>query len=228
MSCGYTGIFQQEPTEKVISIPKNLTMYAIGDDIGNELFLVVLSIGSYTNLSSIIQNTNYNKVTITFPSIDTMFVSDLYNTINKASTMKDITWMFPKQPSIPLSSACYNSYRNSDYFINTTNKEKSITFFENKIEEGKSVYDFIISTGNKVIYISNYLTNEKLQELLNDITIDEVHIPYSITLYGGLSYLDIIYTHKYNKKIFANSFSSFNDYIWYVNKGGTLPSMISV
>ena len=150
---------------------------------------------------------------ITSPACDSMFLSDLANALDDIRQIKsDVKIMYPKKHGLctttNIRGECFTKGMS---YINPTNAYISVKLLQNPSLEC-SVFDFKVTNETKSIYISNYLSKEIADIFFDDEFIDEIHIPYSHGLYGGLSYCDLIaIDKKYAKKFKPNSFACISD-----------------
>lgn len=226
---GYLGLFKQPIDSRYVS-----TIYGITDNTKGTLILVLLSPESFIDAYKISKLITYNQIYYIVPSLDVLFISDIFNLYMKIKNIKpNAKWVFPLNPPMSTSVEFENAqiktdslsvsiaplYNESLYYnqSNFYNYETSllINFVRSNIDDARNYYDIIIRDSIKTMYFSQYITQTKMEVLYNDITIDEVHLPYNSTLYGGLNYNQLVtLNNKYHNKLKVHSFLSVEEYLF--------------
>lgn len=212
---GYIGKFQQPILNYESQTP---TMFVLADDSCNELDLVLLTPGTFPWSYDIIKRINPKSVRLFVPTIREEFISDIFNLFTALSALiPTVKWVFPDKVS---HSTFYNGQIVSMSYINEHNSNLSITYIEN--ENVENVYDLVVKNDNGTHYFSQHLTKEKLDKLFDEYNIDYIHITTSNSIYGGLTYLDILNDgeRKYLNKIIPHSYSSMDEYYYITKKEG--------
>lgn len=212
LKSGYVGLFKQPYDKTNLS-----TLYCITDDMHEVLIMIILSPSAYADAYRICKNITYTDIYIITPSIDVLFLSDLFNLVTKLRIMKpSLKWVYPKTPGMNTSIGFSLSQMVTDKFI-----YEDYNYFEHHIiidfipisHEGRNFCNLLLRDGEKSIYFSQYLNIEMLDNLHNDDTIDEIHLPYNSTLYGGLNFNQIVFHHnRYHTKCRIHSFLSMEEY----------------
>lgn len=226
---GYLGLFKQPIDSKYVS-----TLYGITDESHGTLIMVLLTPESFIDAYKISKLITYNQIYFIVPSLDVLFISDIFNLYMKIKNIKpNAKWVFPLSPPMSTSAEFENAqirvdqlsigispvYNNLYYYNSSSyyNYETFIliTFIPSNANNDRNYYDIIIKDGTKTMYFSQYMTPEKIELLYNDISIDEIHIPYNSTLYGGLNYNQIVsIDNKYHNKLKVHSFLSVEEYLF--------------
>lgn len=211
---GYLGLFKQPIDSKYVS-----TMYGITDNTKDKLILILLSPSSFIDAYKISKHITYTEIYFVVPALDVLFISDIFNLFMKIKNIKpSAKWIFPKVPQIPTSVEFELGQIVTNHFVYDGyidyNFNISVEFI---LSDGESrpFYDIILNDGNKTIYFSQYNTQEKIELLYNNLTIDEIHIPYNSTIYGGLNYNQLVaLDNKYHNKLKVHSFLSIEEYLF--------------
>lgn len=203
---GYIGNFKQ-PLQKPESYRP--TMYAISDNMRNELSLILLTPGTYLYAHKYIERFNPQSVKLFTPTVRFEMISDIFNLFMTWKDNIPINWVFPE---ITNYYDFDNGLLKSDTYMNPYDSTLAIAYIKN--ENVEDVYDIIVYDNDSMRYFSQYLTIEKLYSLYDDISCTTIEIPYRSTMYGGLNYLDIQTTcnKKYLTKLVPHSFASIDEY----------------
>lgn len=209
---GYTGNFKQPLSDLSLYGP---TIYGVSDINKQELDLILLTPGCFYDAYKIIKQIGFIDVKIFIPSLDVLYISDIFNLIMDIAKYKPtIQWVFPLLPQIPTSTLFEAMQLKNTFYQNSIDSNITIEYIPSEIA-GRSVYDILVKDGNKTRYFCQYLSTTKLDLLYDLETIDEIHIPYTSTLYGGLDYMDAIsIDKKYASKLVANDFCSVDEYLY--------------
>ncbi len=208
----YIGLFKQPVDGKLKS-----TIYCITDRMKDRLIMIILTPSAFIDAYNISKRLTYTEIYYVVPSLDVLFVSDLFNIFMKIKTLKPYAkWIFPEKPDFQTSVEFELNQIVADHFMydgyNDYNFNVSLEFILSQ-DEGRKFYDILLNDGKKSIYFSQYMDADKLEKLYDDDTIDEIHIPYSSTLYGGLTYHQIMkISNKYYTKIRVHSFLTVEEY----------------
>ena len=202
---GYIGCFKQPIHQPERNVP---TMYILSDPLRYELDLVLLTPGTFLHAYQYITRFHAQNVRLFVPSLRYDFISDVYNLYMIGKDKMPIQWVFPEKTdyySFSLGQMIEEDYTNQH------DTRCSIRYQKN--ENVDDVYDIIISDSEGCHYFSQYLTKEKAIELFENPDIYDIHIPYSSTLYGGLTYCEVLLENvKYRTKFVPHSFSSESEY----------------
>ncbi len=212
---GYIGLFKQPVTD-----PTNLlsTVYCVADPNKNTAIFIVLTPQAYYTVFEIARRLTYVNIIIITPSMDILFASDIFNLFMYFHQFSDknVKWIFPIKLSYNSSidfednQIVTDNYAFNDPIYGFTNVSvvPAIELIESGID-GRIVYDIKLFDGDKTIYFSMYNTDTKSYMLFINEFIDEIHVNYNTSLYGGLYYDNIIaIDSNYAKKFIVNDFTS--------------------
>ena len=182
----------------------NPTMYMLSDLKRSEVDLVLLTPGSFLHAYKFLTTFNAKMVRLFVPSIRYEWISDIFNLYMLKKDKTVINWVFPKD--IDHTDFSDGLIKTMNY-MNLFDNNISISYVEN--ENVDDVYDIIIRDDTDVKYFSQYLTKEKAEELYDNIEYTSIHVPYSSTMYGGLTYNEVlnirsVYRTKYNPHSFIS------------------------
>lgn len=212
---GYVGRFQQPIINHNKQTP---TMFMLMDDAKDELDLILLTPGTFPWSYDEIKCINPKSVRLFVPTLREEFISDIFNLYTTLkSLMPVVKWVFPDKAT---HSTFYNGQIVSMSHVNEYNTQLSVSYIKN--DNAANVYDLVVKNENGSHYFSLHLTEEKLIELHDDFNIDYIHITTSNSIYGGLTYLDMLNSEntKYLDKLIPHSFSSMDEYYYITKKEG--------
>jgi len=207
---GYNGIIKSP----VDTINYSTPMYCICDNNIFDLYILLLYPGFYNDAINICRKVSNTMITFFIPSLETTYIDDLITLINEIASLKNnnIKWCYPTRTSYDFPYNFRNNQIKKSIIFNKFNSDISIEYIES-INGDSSLFDIIIRDGIKTKYFCQYLTEEKLNSLFDNKQINEVHLQYKNSTYGGLSYIDAInISHKYKNKLVAHSFNSLEEY----------------
>lgn len=209
----YVGLFKT-PLQK-IEIDKP-TMYLVCDKMKSEADLILLMPGSFLHAYTILKDLGVVNVRIFTPSLRPEFISDVFNLYMAFKSFLNIKWVFPELPFYEHVTFEDGQIRKANY-INQKDSSISISYIKN--ENVEDVYDIVVRDGKVSRYFSQYLTAEKLYELFMDPTCSTIEVPYSTSLFGGLTYKKISskLRKKFLNKVRPHSFASIEEYDYYDN-----------
>jgi len=215
---GYTGLFNSIITDPADTF--GVSLYALADENMNELALIILSSDFYTDAYRIIIGTSIPNIKVFIPYLNETNLTDFQNLIINASAIKpNISWMYPILP-LGGSSNFNSKHRLLTFYQNTFNSNLFINYYPSG---DSNYYDIFIREPNNSRYFCQYITQEKLNLLYDDISINEIHVPYSTSLEGSLDYQSISeLDSKYSSKLYAHSFSTTQEYYLAVINGANL------
>lgn len=203
---GYIGNFKQ-PLQKPEAYRP--TIYALSDYLRNELALILLTPGTYLHAYKYIKRFNPKSVKLFTPTLRIEMVSDIFNLYMNCRDGIPIEWVYP------IASEHYDFDKGlvkSESYINTFDVTLGISYVKN--DNVEDVYDIVVHDNSSVRYFTQYLTQEQLDTLYENPAYSTIELPYTSTMYGGLSYFDIKTTckKKYLTKLVPHSFSSIDEY----------------
>lgn len=208
---GYTGLFKQ-PIQ--LSATYGPTIYCVSDLNKEEAVFLLITPESFLDVYNLAKSMAIQNVKLIVPAFDVLFISTIFNLFMALKPIKPgIKIIYPESSTIETSPEFENGLELTDTYIHPIDNSIGISFVKDKYELSRTFYDIIIRDGEKVRYLAQYLNKEKAALLFDDETIDEIHIPYSSTLYGGLNYLELMQLNpEYRKKYVAHSFASITEY----------------
>lgn len=203
---GYVGRFKQpiqQPNED------KATMFAVSDELNMELDLILLTPGAFLDAYHFIRQFNACYYRIFVPTLRYEFISDFINLYMSLKNIYPIKWVFPDE--IDHYDFSKGQIKTNTY-INENNPRLSISYVPTELD---GVYDIIVRNIDGVHYFCQYLTESCARELFRDREYTYIHIPVSSTVYGGLTYLQVVkLDRRYKQKFIPHSFTSieqFND-----------------
>jgi hypothetical protein len=154
------------------------------------------------------------NVKLLVPALDVLFISDIFNLFMTLKNIKpNIKWIFPVTPLISRSVEFESGQQMLSTYTHPNDSSIGITYVKDTYEGSRDFYDIVITDGVKTIYLAQYINATKAELLHANNTITEVHVPYSSTLYGGLSYVTLLNLYpSYYDKFVINSFISVDEY----------------
>lgn len=182
----------------------NPSMYMVSDSLKHELDLILLTPGTFLHAYKFITSFNAKCVRLFLPSLRPEFISDVFNLYMLLKDKIPIKWVFPED---------YDHYSFSFGHIKTAAYQNqfdpnlTITYVSNEnVEKG---YDIIVRSSDSTNYFSFYLTEKSARELCNNKDYTFIHVQKSSTLYGGLTYDEVLkLNHKYKRKLIPRDFTS--------------------
>lgn len=201
---GYVGLFRQpiqRPTEDKV------TMFAVSDSVNTELDLILLSPGAFLDAYRFIKQFNACYYRIFVPSLRYEYISDFLNLYMSLKNIYPIKWVFPDE--FDHYDFSKGQIKTSTY-INENDSSISISYVKTEID---GLYDIIVRNADSVHYFCQYLTESRAKQLFRDRSYTYIHIPVSSTIYGGLSYLQVIKLDRhYRRKFIPHSFTSIEQF----------------
>lgn len=181
---GYIGRLKQPLQYPQVDRP---TMFMVADSLKTELDMILLTPGTYLHAYKYIMSYKPRSVVIFAPSFGPEFISDIFNLYMTLKDIMPIKVVFPHG---------YNHYDfdmgilKTDVYVNNYSQWISIRYEENTNLD--DVYDIVVNCENESNYFSMYMTKEKAESLFENDDINRINLPMSSTLYGGLTYSDVI------------------------------------
>jgi hypothetical protein len=207
---GYTGLY------KAPSGTGTPVSYVITNDNANYLFILMMSPMTGQYIYNIASNPLFDNIILCAPSVDALWISDIVNVILSLKDLKPtIKWFFPNTPTIKVPVPVQLTQERANIFTledrndpGRHNWQPSIEFILSNHED-REFYDVIIRDETAKRYLCQYLTPDKLDTLMADPKLDELHIAYKSTIYGGINFEEAIkYNPKYKKRLKIHSFTS--------------------
>lgn len=189
------------------------TMFMMADSLKTELDLIILNPESYLHAYKFIIQYRPKRVRLFFPSLRMDFISDAYNLYHDLLSKIDVKVVFPKPTgNVFFDYGCINT----DTYVNEFNSRINVRYIPNNNLD--DIYDIVVNTDDSSNYFVSFLTREMVDEFIKnrDYTI---HLPYSSSMYGGLTYVDLDSLRRKDKRLFyPHSFSSVEEYYAYNNR----------
>mgnify|MGYP000012564906 CR=1 FL=1 len=210
---GYFGYLKQ-PHETQY----DTSIFMVCDNNRTELNILITQPGSYSSAYKVASRTHFREVNIFATSYDINFVSDVYRLARdlKALGKPTVHTYFPEKFPMPVDGVTALNHIKSFTFKSRYDANISIEYhinnrdIEDRVQSGLMelptglIYDMVVFLGDKVVILPAKLNTSILDDC---ICIDkgEIHIPYSSTIYGGLSYKDIFENILKNDRITARN-----------------------
>ena len=194
---GYYGLYRP-PFENRNEY--DTSIYIIANRDKSILILIPLVTNFFHDAYNIIRRSACTKVYLATPSVDVMFISDIYNLYYETKNLnKDFTLLCKKKPTVSITDEFMTHVKTGDHhvvdFSSKVDEESfpMIDFVDEMMPIARNGYDIVVWDGNKRIYFANYMSERKLNKKTKrkPTLFDELHIPFNINLYGGLTYLQI-------------------------------------
>lgn len=207
----YVGLFKNPLQQMELDKP---TMYIVCDKMKSEADLILLTPGTFLHAYEYLTELGVLNIRVFVPSLRPEFISDVFNLYMSKRFITPIKWVFPDKPFYPHTEFEFGQVKTMNY-INEYDSSISISYVKN--DNADDIYDIIVRDEKSCNYFSQYLTEEKLFELYEDPEYTSINIPYSSTLFGGLTYKEIssTYKKKFLNKLNPHSFMSFEEYALY-------------
>jgi len=216
---GYFGIFKSP-----LGLQPRFgnSLYCISDSNKTTLVCIVLSPDAIADLYNLCKTISYQYIYIVPISMDIIFSSSICNTILYLQSIKpNIKWIYPKKIANTVASFEDKEIVATDYVFNNLNGT-SISFIQcdlsmngilTETDLSRSLYDIQLFDGFQKIYFVNYYDLTKATMLYNDTTINQIHTSYDTTLFGGLTYKELLTTNiSCRSKYYAHSFTDLESY----------------
>lgn len=233
---GYAGYMKQPHLIKY-----STSLFLVTNQNRDELNIFLTQPGSYDTAYHIAKGTHFHDINIFATSADINFVSDLYRLAHDLKMLGKpvVHTIFPEKIQIPtdtmfrlnhLQLFTFNSNYDKNIAVEYRISDRSL---EDRVQSGEeelpnfTIYDMIVYLGNKVVILPAKLTVETLEEYSKMKKV-EIHLPYSSTLYGGISYKDIeinqdkLFDHRTHRILRVNCFGSYDEYLYCKNNGSIL------
>ncbi len=229
---GYTGYLMQPHPSNY-----NTSVLFVADYNKRELNIILTQPGSYSTAYRVASMANYQEVNIFVTCLDASFMSDVYRLAKDLRRLnkKSIHIIFPERLPMQVDSVIKMNHFKVSTFESKNDRNIRIEYhlskesdynaaLQNNASVNGCVYDILVRLGQKMIFVPGVLSMWNLAKWCNCKGI-EIHVPYSTTLYGGLSYLDL--EDKAGRDIdyaifrdcYVNSFASTEEYSIVRNNG---------
>lgn len=216
----YSGVFTQPHDQGVKSCMAYIANI-LDEKTKSDLVLFLLTPGLFQEAYDIASKVSYRNVYIFVPSNDFLFISDVVRLQNELSKTKEkCKVIFPRAFPDEYSNVEFrnNLIKKNSIIINNGDFSISVKYVKTDVH---NVYNIHVYDSNHGFCLSSFINEEILDALNEEKEITEVHIPYTKSLYGGLTFADTV--KKYNlghraRKLVCNSFTGRSEYHDCVNK----------
>lgn len=193
IKCGYYGL--NAYSDIGVNRETRSSIYCISDPLSAEMDLIPLTIGAFPSLYHILSQHLVSGATARiFPlSIQFDYISDIINTVSTFNRMYDmrenvVRWGFPVRPKEYSTEEFETRQDKGSAFSNHFDSSIGIFYYKSSIA---NLYDIVIQTSEAKRYFTQYMTKEKLEMLLGDTSIDEIHMCAAVARHGGLTGIDL-------------------------------------
>lgn len=183
---GYIGWFKQPLTQPRNSKP---TMYMVADHQKQEMDLALLTPGCFLEAYHCIKAFGSVKTRLFIPSLRMEWISDIFNLYMSTRDIIDIKWIFPNRSD---HDSFEDGHLLESFHLNEFDESCGMGYVPN--EHIPDVYDIEIHDSDGIHYFSQYLTKEKLDQLIENDYITDIHLPHRSTIYGGENYRSLYLT----------------------------------
>ena len=209
---GYTGLFRQPFSDARLY---GDTIYVISDEIHQEICVILLSPGFYRDTYRILSNPTYQKIRLFVPSIDSMWISDIFRLIADLRKIKlNVELYYPTDLKLDITNmlvttACHKA----SVFISDVIDLK-IKYGVARMVDRHTIYDIVIICEGKKEIFTLYMEDAVLSRYMTS-NIDYLHIPYNCSYYGGLTGMEAakLCTKGQKMKLIMNNFKCREEFI---------------
>lgn len=215
----YNGIYLQPHLKE-----ENSTMAYLTNEERDTLILFLLSPGLFQDAYKLASNPSYRYVYIFIPSSNFLFLSDVIRLQNALSPLKlKCNVIYPINIDDKYTNMDFknNFLKRNNILLNEENGASSIKYM--KITSN-NIYNIHISINNGGYVFATYLDKDILNILHNDELVKEIHLFYTSSLFGGLTFKDIKEDYsirKISSKIRCNGFNNYEEFRDCKNKYGS-------
>lgn len=210
---GYIDIFQPPGFRD-----GNSTIYAVTDTNHNSLCLILLSTSSFYAAYKIASQLTYKNVYLIPCALDNLLVSDVLNLYLKLKPLKRrVAIVYPERPKTIKNDQFLGDIISQSHYVipigGSIQSLNPIIDFKLSRNTDRPFYDIILRDSQKAIYFLQYMDSvEKVQPLIDDPNIDEIHMAYMESIYGGWNYDTAIANRlKLQRKGWIHSFRTSNE-----------------
>ena len=204
---GYVGLFRQPFANSAVYMD---TMYLVTDALHQELNLILLTPGAYRDAYRVASQMTYQKVHIFTPSMDALFLSDVFRlVIDLQKIKKSVKWYYPEKiKPVPTNVLFEVAQSTSNRYVSSTISELQIVYrLSNTVDPSHRFYDIYVADGVRNIAFCMYMDADKLATMTTSGDFDEVHLPYNCTFYGGMTVRECVASDPIAaRKLVANNF----------------------
>jgi len=198
----YNGIY--DASASVINKYKKTLPY-LTNRTKQDLVLFILTPGLFNDAYKLASDPGYQRVYIMFPSDDHLFLSDIVRLQNTLSEIKvSCQVVFPHRIKKYGNSTFWNNFIKRDHLLISSDDgvyHESFTGIRYMKTTKDNIYNFLVSIDTGGFLFANYLDDTMLDEYNSNGSIDQIHLPYTSTLYGGLTFKYLKENMEYRKKV---------------------------
>ena len=201
----YVGRMKQPLQNQSVDNP---SIFIMSDSLKCELDMILLTPGCFLHAYNFIKSFQPKYVTLFVPSLRPEFISDIFNLYMTLKDRMPSNWVFPDEyPHFTFSQGHIKSFAYQNHF----SPDITVTYIENA--ETERVYDLIVRSKHGTHYFSLCITENIVKELFYKKDFTFIHVPKSVTLYGGETFDSIVEKCvKYKRKLVPFDFESVEDY----------------
>jgi len=185
---GYSGLYRQ-PYANTGTYGD--TIFAITDERHQELNLIILTPGCYKDAFRIASSITYQRVNIFVPSMDVLFISDIFRLVMDLHKIKKtVRWHYPEKITTTPANVLFEmDQMTGNYFVSNAIPNLTIEFkLSDKRDPNHRYYDIYVCDDDSYIAFCMYMDAEKLTHMMTSAdNYDQIHISYNCVFYGGLT-----------------------------------------
>lgn len=194
---GYSGLFR--PPFKSLD-NRGSCMYCLTTDSKRTLVAIPLTPHFFNDLYNIIEHPQYQKLILVMQSTDCMYISEIYNLFAEVThnLQKEFQLVCPEVVIIPTSDyfmtkVVHGKHVDITQFGDEHETLAAIVDFNNTMTSpARNVYDIALSLHDKRIYFTQYMSEDKLQWLIEHPHFyTEIHMPFTPVTYGGSAFYEL-------------------------------------
>lgn len=205
----YTGIvgFPHGKHDPVLFISSNL------DNSILNIINTDLECAEY--IINIAKDPTFQTINLFYRVINFENISSIANIVRILKSTKNVNVYFPREINDTFPDFMLNHYHKSNGY-NSYDGNYIVSYNIDTDVEDMLIFDItLLINGTAKILIPERITKEKLEMATNDDSVFEIHMPYKGSMYGGLSFDQIIQLPHYRhllKKLRVYKFSSVTEY----------------
>lgn len=216
--CGYLGLFQPPLNGNKSAV------YCVSTPDMKNLVIIPLVSNFFETAYNIARGPKYQRIFMVLPSLDMLLVSDAYLFYYEVAKVldKDVEFFCNDKPQIPITDEFYShvhvystdkTFQFTEYMNDDPNFDIKIEYRTKFRPINRSSADIYLSSNNKRILFTMYMSEKKLEDLQKSEEInyiDEIHMPFAKNFYGGMTYVEVRrkISPKYLSKLYGFGFSS--------------------
>ena len=207
---GYTGMYRQ-PYANAAGYGDSL--YLITDEAHFEANLIVLSDHFFRDAYRILSQPTYQEVHIFVPSIDMVWISDIFGLVMSLKAYKkNVYWHYPDKYYPKHTNVLFEMAQ----ILLPKYQSKVIPGLTIDMVKENDVYSFKVINGKKREYFSVWCKKDDAIKLINSGLYDAIHLPYNTFYYAGTSAREIACDtdiQKLARKVVPNSFRNRDEFV---------------